>query len=81
MRRRGRAVAGRYRLCGRPFRRFDGDVRRQPAVADPGGQRRLVARHSGKCMDLPSSSQGEDVQFKQYPCNGGQNQQFARAAL
>ncbi|WP_246368157.1 RICIN domain-containing protein [Kibdelosporangium persicum] len=34
-----------------------------------------VARHSGKCLDLPSSSQ-DNAQFKQYPCNGGQNQQF-----
>ncbi|MBF8193473.1 family 43 glycosylhydrolase [Nonomuraea sp. K274] len=46
-----------------------------------GGYLRLVARHSGKCADLPSSSTANDVQFKQYPCNGGQNQQFTRTPL
>ena len=44
------------------------------------GQRQ-VARHSGKCMDLPGASQDNDVQFKQYTCNGGTNQQFTRTAL
>ncbi|MEV1177429.1 family 43 glycosylhydrolase [Nonomuraea sp. NPDC049784] len=42
---------------------------------------RLAVRHSGKCADLPSSSQADDVQFKQYACNGGQNQQFTRTQL
>jgi hypothetical protein len=48
----------------------------QWSLVDAGsGYSRLVARHSGKCMDLPSSSQ-DYVQFKQYPCGSGQNQQF-----
>lgn len=40
------------------------------------GYVRLVARHSGQCLDLPASSQDNGVQFAQYPCNSGQNQQF-----
>ncbi|MGM1064321.1 RICIN domain-containing protein [Saccharothrix sp. Mg75] len=36
----------------------------------------LVARHSGKCADIPSSSRTDGAALKQYPCNGGQNQQW-----
>jgi hypothetical protein len=46
-----------------------------------GGYLRLVARHSGKCADLPSSSTANDVQFKQYPCHDGENQHFGRSEL
>ncbi|MFI7128179.1 RICIN domain-containing protein [Nonomuraea sp. NPDC050153] len=55
-----------------------GGANQQWTLQDAGGYLRLVARHSGKCADLPSSSQADDVQFKQYPCNGGQNRQFTR---
>ncbi|MFC6091999.1 RICIN domain-containing protein [Saccharothrix lopnurensis] len=36
----------------------------------------LAARHSGKCLDVPSSSQVTGAQVKQYPCNGGNNQKW-----
>ncbi|WP_329343525.1 RICIN domain-containing protein [Streptomyces sp. NBC_01352] len=36
----------------------------------------LTARHSGKCVDMPSSSVDDNVQFTQYTCNGGMNQAF-----
>ncbi|ONI90029.1 beta-xylosidase [Saccharothrix sp. ALI-22-I] len=36
----------------------------------------FVARHSGKCADIPSSSRADGTALKQYPCNGGQNQQW-----
>lgn len=53
----------------------------QWSLVDAGsGYVRIVARHSGKCLDLPSSSQN-NIQFKQYPCNGGQNQQFLRTQV
>jgi hypothetical protein len=51
-------------------------------LADSGdGYVSLVARHSGKCVDVPSSSAANNVQLKQYPCNGDYNQQFSRTAL
>ena len=44
----------------------------------PAGAQRysFAARHSGKCADIPSSSQDNGTQLKQYPCNGGNNQRF-----
>jgi hypothetical protein len=36
----------------------------------------LVARHSGKCADVPSQSQWQGVALTQYTCNGGGNQRF-----
>jgi hypothetical protein len=37
---------------------------------------RLIARHSGKCLNVPSSTAG--VQLTQATCNGSNNQQFRR---
>ncbi|MBP2336896.1 hypothetical protein JOF41_003074 [Saccharothrix coeruleofusca] len=36
----------------------------------------FVARHSGKCADIPSSSRADGTAVKQYGCNGGANQQW-----
>lgn len=36
----------------------------------------LIARHSNKCADVPSSSKDDGVAVKQYACNGGWNQQW-----
>ncbi|MFJ1809329.1 MULTISPECIES: RICIN domain-containing protein [unclassified Streptomyces] len=36
----------------------------------------LVARHSGKCADVPSQSLWAGAQIKQYDCNGGNNQKY-----
>jgi hypothetical protein len=41
----------------------------------PNAQYKLVARHSGKCLDVWGSSR-EDVPLKQYSCHGGSNQRF-----
>ncbi|MEU4253553.1 RICIN domain-containing protein [Amycolatopsis sp. NPDC026612] len=41
----------------------------------------LVARHSGKCADVPSSARDDGVQLKQYSCNGGGNQQWSELDL
>ncbi|OLF07680.1 RICIN domain-containing protein [Actinophytocola xanthii] len=47
------------------------------AITATGAQRySFTARHSGKCADIPSSSQDNGTQLKQYPCNGGNNQGF-----
>ncbi|MBE8518618.1 RICIN domain-containing protein [Amycolatopsis sp. H6(2020)] len=37
----------------------------------------MVARHSGKCADIPSSSRDDGVQLTQYTCNNGWNQQWS----
>ncbi|WP_240490553.1 RICIN domain-containing protein [Amycolatopsis vancoresmycina] len=37
----------------------------------------LVARHSGKCADIPGSSRGDGVQLTQYSCNNGWNQHWS----
>ncbi|MDT0322444.1 RICIN domain-containing protein [Streptomyces millisiae] len=36
----------------------------------------FTARHSGKCLDIPSQSQAVGQQLAQYTCNGGGNQRF-----
>ena len=41
----------------------------------------LVARHSGKCADIPGSARDDGVQLKQYSCNGGGNQQWSELDL
>jgi hypothetical protein len=41
----------------------------------------LVARHSGKCADIPSSSRDDGVALTQYTCNGGGNQQWSELDL
>ncbi|QFZ21009.1 RICIN domain-containing protein [Saccharothrix syringae] len=40
----------------------------------------LTARHSGKCLDVPSASQAPGAEVKQYPCNGGANQRWEAQA-
>ncbi|WP_410642940.1 RICIN domain-containing protein [Amycolatopsis sp. lyj-346] len=37
----------------------------------------LVARHSGKCADIPSSAKDDGTAVKQYSCNSGWNQQWS----
>ncbi|MGW7291840.1 RICIN domain-containing protein [Streptomyces xiamenensis] len=41
-----------------------------------GPYRTLAARHSGKCVDIPSQSQTVGAQAIQYTCNSGLNQRF-----
>ncbi|WP_410568697.1 RICIN domain-containing protein [Amycolatopsis sp. cmx-4-61] len=41
----------------------------------------LVARHSGKCADIPGSSRSDGVALTQYTCNGGGNQQWSEVDL
>ncbi|SEE33074.1 RICIN domain-containing protein [Streptomyces sp. Ag109_O5-10] len=36
----------------------------------------LIARHSGKCADVPNQSLREAVAISQYTCNGGTNQKW-----
>ncbi|WP_369332899.1 RICIN domain-containing protein [Nonomuraea candida] len=57
--------------------------RAEPAVAGAGrrsGRVRLVARHSGKCLDVTGHSTADGARLIQYACGGGQNQQFTRNA-
>ncbi|WP_233223639.1 RICIN domain-containing protein [Amycolatopsis sp. CA-128772] len=41
----------------------------------------LVARHSGKCADIPGSSRNDGVALTQYTCNNGGNQQWSEVDL
>lgn len=45
-------------------------------VALGGGYYRFVARHSGKCLDVPSSSIDNGVVLQQWDCNGTAAQAF-----
>jgi hypothetical protein len=45
-------------------------------VGTGGAYESLVARHSGKCADIPSSAGNDGAALKQYACNGGWNQQW-----
>jgi hypothetical protein len=47
-----------------------------------GGQApvQIVARHSGKCLDVPASSPNPGTQLVQYQCSGGSNQQWNLSA-
>ena len=40
------------------------------------GYWRFIARHSGKCLDVPGSSTANAVQLQQYTCNGTNAQSF-----
>jgi glucosylceramidase len=44
-----------------------------------GGFYELVARSSGKCLDVPGASTANGVQLQQWSCTGASNQQFAFA--
>jgi hypothetical protein len=41
----------------------------------------FIAKHSGKCADVPASSSANGVQFQQWTCNWTGNQQFAIQAI
>lgn len=45
-------------------------------VSEGGGYYHFVARHSGKCLDVPGSSTADSVQLIQYTCNGTGAQSF-----
>jgi len=44
------------------------------------GGYRFLARHTGKCLDVPSSSTADGIQLQQQACNGGAAQSFRLVA-
>ncbi|MFF3334534.1 RICIN domain-containing protein [Streptomyces sp. NPDC002888] len=46
-----------------------------------GGYYRLVARHSGKCLDVADASTANGARLIQWPCGTGANQQMQRPAV
>jgi cytolysin (calcineurin-like family phosphatase) len=42
-----------------------------------GNQYRFIARHSGRCLDVPGASRDHGVQLQQYDCNGTGAQSFS----
>jgi len=49
-------------------------------VSEGGGFYHFVARHSGKCLDVPAASTANSVQLVQYTCNGTGAQSFSLQA-
>ncbi|NUT34846.1 MAG: glucan endo-1,3-beta-D-glucosidase [Hamadaea sp.] len=49
-------------------------------VAEGGGYYHFVARHSGKCLDVPGASTADSLQLVQYTCNGTGAQSFRLTA-
>jgi hypothetical protein len=49
-------------------------------VALDGAMFKFIARHSGRCLDVPGASTNTGVQLQQYECNGTGAQAFAIAA-
>ena len=45
-------------------------------VWEPGDSYHFIARHSDKCLDVPSSSLADAVQLQQFTCNGTAAQSF-----
>jgi len=45
-------------------------------VSEGTGYSHLVARHSGKCIDIPNASTADAVQLQQWTCNGSAAQSF-----
>jgi len=45
-------------------------------VSEGNGYYHLVARHTGKCLDVPNASTADSVQLQQYTCNGSAAQSF-----
>ncbi|WP_223167811.1 RICIN domain-containing protein [Nonomuraea sp. SYSU D8015] len=61
--------------------RGNGGSNQRWEVRDLGtGYYQIVAGHSGKCLDVPSSSTADGTRLIQYTCTSGQNQQFTRNA-
>ena len=52
------------------------DTEAGTVTAAGGPYQTLIARHSGKCLDIPSQSQAIGQELAQYTCNGGNNQRF-----
>jgi len=46
------------------------------AEASGSGSYRFIARHSGRCLDVPSGAATESLQLQQWDCNGSTAQQF-----
>jgi beta-glucanase (GH16 family) len=47
------------------------------AEASGTGSYRFIARHSGRCLDVPSGAATESLQLQQYDCNTSNAQQFS----
>lgn len=63
----------RHKTCtGAPNQQFT-TVLTDPS--NPAGPIALMAKHSGKCLDIPNFSRTRGARVQQFDCNGGVNQQ------
>jgi hypothetical protein len=49
-------------------------------VSEGNGYYHFVARHDGKCLDVPNASTADGVQLQQYTCNGSGAQSYSLVA-
>jgi hypothetical protein len=60
----------------------NGAAHQQWQFQDQGnGHYRLVARHSGKCLDVASAFVDDGARLIQYTCGSATNQQFQRLTV
>lgn len=59
----------------------DGTVPGSPSGPQHGSIVRLIAKHSGKCLDVPSSSTTSGTALQQWVCNGTNAQAFRLQAV
>jgi hypothetical protein len=55
-----------------------GRTNQQWQLRDVNGYVQVVARHSGKCLDVTSASTADGAAVVQYACGSGTNQQWTR---
>ena len=55
----------------------------RPGISRPlsGGYSRLIAQHSGKCLDVSGASPDDRAEIIQWQCHGGENQQWRVEAV
>ena len=59
----------------------NGGTNQQWSLTNVGDHVQLVARHSGKCLDVRSGSTADGAAIIQWTCTGATNQQWTRTAV
>ena len=85
------AVNDRGQIAGSVYQMYGGDVRPVETEngvvwafnpnARPGTETPLVARHAGRCLDVPAASRDWGTQLIVWDCHGQENQRFSVPAV
>lgn len=70
----GRSIEVREDSRDDDLRAYQPDVIQKWRFAYEGGYHRIVAQHSGKCLDVSGAVQANGAAVMQWECNGGDNQ-------